>query len=126
MRLKSFTAKTTKEAMQMIRDELGEDAVIVNTSEERDALGGMNVHITAAVEKDDIYTDKPRNTAEPNNMPDDNWLYDTDDNEAMVIEEVTETLLRHTVPDEVLEQIIACASVLGRRGRATACLYRPS
>ena len=116
MRLKSFTAKNTKEAMQMVRDELGEDAVIVATREERNAAGGMMVHMTAAVEKDmnyggnTAYSDAPMRAEE---TPDENWLYEDDDNEAMVIEEVTENLLRHTVPEEVLEQIVSCASVLG-------------
>lgn len=111
MRLKSYTANTTKEAMQMIRDELGEDAVIVATREERDERGGMMVHITAAVDnRRDNYDE---GTDAQASIPDENWLYDDDDNEAIVIEEVTETLLRHTVPDEVLEQIVSCASVLG-------------
>ncbi len=115
MRLKSFTAKTTKEAMQMVREELGEEAVIVATREERNAAGGMSVHITAAVEKDGGYSNNTpySDKAAPESLPNEDWLYAEDDNEAMVIEEVTETLLRHTVPDEVLEQIVSCASVLG-------------
>ena len=48
MRLKSFTAKTMKEAMQMVRDELGENAVIVATREES---GG--VRVTAALEQEE-------------------------------------------------------------------------
>lgn len=107
MRLKSFTARNTKEAMQMVREELGEDAIIVATHEEKNAAGARQVHITAAVEKDVYYTDSK------DSKPTENWLYDDDDNEAMVIEEVTENLLRHTVPEEVLEQIISCASILG-------------
>ena len=45
MRLKSFYAKTLTEAMHMIRETLGEDAVIVATREEN---GGKAVRVTAA------------------------------------------------------------------------------
>lgn len=107
MRLKSFTAKNTKDAMQMIREELGEDAIIIATHEEKNAVGGRQVQITAAVEKDVYYSDDHQDE------PSQNWLYEDDDNESMVIEEITETLLRHTVPEEILEQIISHAAVMG-------------
>lgn len=90
----------------MVRETLGEEAVIIATREEKNAVGGAMVRITAAVEKDTLYGDS-------SDQPSDNWLYDDDDDEAMVIEEVTEVMLRHAVPDDVLEQIISCASVLG-------------
>ncbi len=49
MRLKNFTAPTMAEAMQQVRDTLGEDAIIVSTyTGER----GRGVQITAAVESD--------------------------------------------------------------------------
>ena len=47
MRLKSFYAKTMTEAMQMVRENLGEDAIIVATREEN---GGKAVRVTAAVD----------------------------------------------------------------------------
>lgn len=49
MRLKTFTATSMAEAMDMVRSQLGEDAIIVSTSQSR-ASGG--VEITAAVESD--------------------------------------------------------------------------
>jgi len=117
MRLKSFTAKNTKEAMQMVREELGEDAIIVATREEKNAVGGRQVQITAAIERDGYYADRSEESvpelSEFDEEPNEDWLYNDDDNEAMVIEEVTETLLRHGVPDEVLEQIVSHAAVLG-------------
>lgn len=106
MRLKSFTAKTLREAMQMVRDTLGDEAIIVATREDKNVVGGSMVHITAAVEKND-YADDNFDT------PSENWLYEDDDNESMVIEEVTETMLRHAVPEEILDQVISCAAVLG-------------
>lgn len=94
----------------MVRETLGEDAIIVATREEKNAPhivgGGTMVHITAAVEKDGYETENFEEASE-------NWLYDDDDNEAMVIEELTETMLRHGAPEEILDQIISCASVLG-------------
>ena len=106
MRLKSFTAKTMKEAMDMIRDSHGEDAIIVATHEEKNAVGGRAVRVTAAMEKDDYFN-------EDNQQASDDWLYNDDDNEAMVIEEITETMLRHSVPEDVLDQVVTCASILG-------------
>jgi len=47
MRLKSFTAPTMSEAMEMVRAELGEDAIIVSTQR---AAGSKGVRITAALE----------------------------------------------------------------------------
>ena len=94
----------------MVRETLGEEAIIIATREEKNALhipgGGAMVHITAAVEKDTLYEDN-------NDRASGDWLYGDDNNEAMVIEEITETLLRHTTPEEVLDQIISCAGILG-------------
>ncbi|WP_142848903.1 GTP-binding protein [Telmatospirillum sp. J64-1] len=47
MRLKSYTAPSMAEAMQMVRQELGEDAIIVSTQR---AAGAAGVRITAALE----------------------------------------------------------------------------
>lgn len=50
MRLKSFTAATMAEAMEMVRTELGDDAIIVSTQR---AAGQKGVRITAALEPAD-------------------------------------------------------------------------
>ncbi len=50
MRLKSFTAPTMAEAMEMVRLELGDDAIIVSTQR---AAGTRGVRITAALEPRD-------------------------------------------------------------------------
>lgn len=50
MRLKSFTAPTMAEAMEMVRLELGDDAIIVSTQR---AAGQKGVRITAALEPAD-------------------------------------------------------------------------
>ena len=55
MRLKSYNAATMAEAMRMVREELGDDAIIVSTQRASD---GQGVRITAALEdpsdEDDI------------------------------------------------------------------------
>jgi flagellar biosynthesis protein FlhF len=50
MRLKSFTAPTMAEAMELVRTELGDDAIIVSTQR---AAGTKGVRITAALEQAD-------------------------------------------------------------------------
>lgn len=110
MRLKSFYAKTMTEAMQMVRDTLGEDAVIVATREER---GGRAVRVTAAIEPSFEFTDDIAS--------DDGWLqYDDEMDEAAVAEEITDALLNHAVPEAVMDQILSCASVLGETNPAAA------
>jgi len=106
MRLKSYTAKTMTEAMKMVREDLGEDAIIIATREEN---AGKTVRVTAAVERDRAAP----GTAEPDDFADDNWLYADDDDEATVVEEITETMLRHGVPEDVLDQVVSCVSVMG-------------
>jgi len=96
-----------REAMQMVREEMGEDAIIVATREEKNAVGGAMVHLTAAIEKDNYAAENVGDIAS------ENWMYEDDDNEAMCVEEVTETMLRHGVPDEILDQIVSYASVMG-------------
>jgi len=51
MRLKSFLANSMREAMHKVREELGEDAIIVTTRE----MSGGRVRITAAIEQQNRY-----------------------------------------------------------------------
>lgn len=102
MRLKSFTAKTMRDAMDMVKEALGDDAVIVATREEKDRAGNPLVHITAAVEKD-----------MPGGSADSAWDRAEALDESGLSEEITDALLRHTVPEEVLDQIVSTASMIG-------------
>ncbi len=102
----------------MVRNTLGEDAVIVATREEN---GGKSVRVTAAVEQHDSYeTDFDRgftDNASQAPVNDYDWLgYDEDDAEQeanAVIEKLTDVMLRHAVPDEIVDHVISCASVIG-------------
>jgi flagellar biosynthesis protein FlhF len=169
MRLKSFYAKTMTEAMQIVRDTLGEDAIIVATREEN---GGKSVRVTAAVEYEDersqrhageerderamrrsqsapsaggearrdinfeLDAERRRRAGQSNVNPyndyddgfaeaiqdmaegpkiSDSWLqYDEEgEQDNMVVEYLTDTLLQHSVPGDVLDNIISTASMLG-------------
>tara|TARA_R110001592_G_scaffold27763_13_gene102772 strand:+ start:58497 stop:59540 length:1044 start_codon:yes stop_codon:yes gene_type:complete len=104
MRLKTFHAKTMTEAMQMIRDTLGEEAIIVATGEDR-AKG--NVRVTAAIEP-------AFEIGEDGIAGEDSWLqYDDETETDAVAEELTEIMLRHCVPEDVMDNMISCATVMG-------------
>jgi flagellar biosynthesis protein FlhF len=95
--------------MQMIRDTLGENAIIVSTREEN---GGRTVRVTAAIDED---TEATMPTA-PGSLAEaamGGWQYADDDDEATVVEEITEVMLRHAVPDEVLDDVVAAVNVMG-------------
>lgn len=114
----------------MVREHLGDDAVIVATREEN---GGKTVRVTAAIEQYDSYDDEFTNDGAVFAEDDtgfgtphfelgtveqpaegDSWLqYDGEDEEAAVIEKLTDVMLRHSVTDEITDQVISCATILG-------------
>ena len=104
MRLKSFYAKTMTEAMQMVRETLGEDAIIVATREEK---GGKAVRVTAAVEPAFELVRGGAASSE-------DWLqYDSEEDQNAIAEELTDVMLKHAVPEEIMDQVISCATVIG-------------
>ncbi len=114
MRLKTFYANTMTEAMQMIRETLGDEAIIVATGEDR-ARGG--VRVTAAIEPSfEIGNDGVAGVQ--------SWLqYDDEQDSDAVAEELTEVMLRHCVPENVMDNIISCATVMGFDDLGTALSY---
>lgn len=124
MRLKSFYAKTMTEAMHMVRETLGEDAIIVATREER---GGKTVCVTAAIEqmeRGEVWEsrEKPGRGGDPGfelgrggeAAQAQDWLqYDQEDEELAVAEELTDIMIRHGVPEDVTDMILSCATVMG-------------
>jgi len=121
MRLKTFYAKNMTEAMRLVRDTLGEDAIIIAT---RDENGGKSVRVTAAVEPmdnlPDPYADdhrdyapkKPR--AKFSNDTADYLQYDDENEfEGQLTEELTDVMLRHVVPNDVMDNILATAAMTG-------------
>lgn len=129
MRLKSFYAKTMTEAMQMVRESLGEDAIIVATREEN---GGKAVRVTAAID-DRFYPAAPagrggdRASARASSADDlafelgqggqvadrDDWLQydDEQDDESSLTEAIIDTLLKHGAPEDILDQVVNCAAM---------------
>ncbi len=102
--------------MQMVRDTLGEEAVIVAT---RDEQGGKMVRVTAAIDPSDYNDPDFESTAFETHDRDapassDSWLqYDDEQDEGAVAEELTDTLLRHGVSEDVMDQILSCATIVG-------------
>ena len=93
----------------MIRDSLGEDAIIIATREEK---GGKSVRVTAAIEEDRGIAFEIAKGGEV--ACDEDWLqYDdenTDDNN--ISEAILDVLLKHSVPEDVVDHIVSCASVM--------------
>ncbi|MQP65248.1 GTPase [Niveispirillum sp. SYP-B3756] len=97
MRLKSFHAPTMQDAMRLVREVLGDDAIIVATREEE----GVGVRVTAAIEEDEGIlaphpaiqaSQSPLRFAEPT-APD-------------PVDIVSEALLRHGVPAELNQRMM--------------------
>ena len=104
------------EAMQMVRDALGEDAIIIATRED---VAGKSVQVTAAL--DDTYvpvtprtrlTDSDFEPHTPSSR--DDWLqYDDEDKaDSDFSETLLECLLKHSVPEDILDQIISHAGMM--------------
>jgi flagellar biosynthesis protein FlhF len=124
MRLKTFYAKTMSDAMQQVRDTLGEDAVIIAT---RDENGGKSVRVTAAIEQMDSYEDnnvlsrvEPKRPhfeldTQPATNDRDEWdQYDAEEEfEGQITEQLTDVMLRHVVPNDVMDSLLATAAMTG-------------
>lgn len=105
MRLKSFHAKTMSDAMRMVRQSLGDDAIIVATREEE----GGGVRVTAAVEEDDLPATPVSGTARGGRAKAPPKPVEP---EIDVGEVVADALQRHGVPATLAEQLIDAASGL--------------
>lgn len=96
----------------MVRETLGEDAIIVATREEN---GGKAVRVTAAVE---MLSERGAPAFElsrgaSGGAPSRDWLqYDEEEETSAVAEALTDALLRHAVPENVTDQILSCATIM--------------
>ncbi len=98
----------------MVRDTLGDEAVIVASREDR---GGKGVHITAAIE--------PHFEISPDGLAaeTESWLqYDAEEDESLIAEELTDVMLRHSVPEDVMDNILSCATVIGLESPGVALI----
>jgi len=94
MRLKSFYGPTMTEAMRLVRETLGEDAIIVATRD--DENGG--VRVTAAI--DDVST-KSHNQS---------LSKVTQETDSESIDVIAESLIKHQVPNAIGERLLATAT----------------
>ncbi len=108
MRLKSFTAPTMKEAMQMVRDELGEEAIIISSRQSR--RRGGEVRITAAVEQP-AFDGSPANGGGRDPRP---------AASAQALEVIRRALENHGTPGRLVERIVGAARTLGAADPTTA------
>lgn len=93
MRLKSFTAATLPEAMRLVRNDMGPDAVILSS---QPGENGHSVRITAALE----------------NSPLDELHFAPDSNGLSPIDEISKALTYHRVPPGLFDRLIGTASAL--------------
>lgn len=101
MRLKSFHGNNLTEAMRLVREALGEDAIIVATRD--DDAGG--VRVTAAI--DDVPSAAAK--AETSTTPVARAMPARDDGSA-ALETIAEALTRHQVPSALAERLMATAT----------------
>lgn len=96
MRLKSFHAPTMQDAMRLVREVLGDDAIIVATREEE----GVGVRVTAAIEEDEgMMAVHPAVTAPSPSRFNEPVAPDP-------VDIVSEALLQHGVPAELNQRMM--------------------
>lgn len=118
MRLKSFYANTMTEAMHMVRENLGEDAIIVAT---RDEPGGR-VRVTAAVDRMDAPDFEAAPVPKMGSAASNEYLQYDGENDAndAVLDTLTDTLLKHGVPADISDTILSTADMMGGSTPAAA------
>src|SRR6202012_1838470 len=104
MRLKSYNAPTMAEAMRMVREELGEDAIIVSTQRSSD---GQGVRITAAL--DDAGEDDAIDRAISGR------------NTTPFGEKVREALIYHGAPARLADKLVQAAQAVEVGSPTMAC-----
>ena len=104
MRLKSYNAATMAEAMRMVREELGDDAIIVSTQRASD---GQGVRITAALEDPSDDDDIDRALTGRNTTP--------------FGEKVREALAYHGTPPRLIEKMVQAAMAVEVGSPTMAC-----
>ena len=104
MRLKSYNAPTMAEAMRLVREELGEDAIIVSTQRSSDAQG---VRITAALEEIGDDDDIQRALTGGDSTP--------------FADKVREALEYHGAPARLVDKLVCAAQTVEVGSPTMAC-----
>jgi flagellar biosynthesis protein FlhF len=105
MRLKSYTAPTMAEAMRLVREELGDDAIIVSTQRSSD---GRGVRITAALEDGSDDDEDIRRALSGRDT-------------SQFAEKVREALAYHGTPPRLTEKLVAAAAAVEVGSPTMAC-----
>jgi len=106
MRLKSYIAPSMAEAMHMVREELGDDAIIVSTQR---AAGGKGVRITATLEPTDVEEALGEMLAEALRTP--------------AAEVVRDHLNEHGVPSKLVDRLVNAVQTSGIADPQQACAH---
>lgn len=104
MRLKSYTAPSMAEAMQLVRRELGDDAIIVSTQR---AAGAKGVRITAALE--------------PQDVDDAITAMLSGHSGSSAAEAVRQALVQHGTPQRIVDRLVNAARTTELDDPALAC-----
>src|SRR5690348_344110 len=103
MRLRTFNAPDMKLAMQMIREALGDDAIIISSSR---AINGNGIVVTAAAEPvSDVEAPKPPHITPPVIS----FLQARAFTADHVLEQIEEVLRFHSTPPDVIAKLIETA-----------------
>ncbi len=102
MRLRTFSAPDMNAAMQMIRETLGSEAIIIASTR---AASGKGVTVTAAAEQTD-----GQDTDRLPTLPDASMTQET------VLDKIEAMLRFHSTQDHVVSQLLATAKMLALRG----------
>ena len=108
MRLRTFNAPDMKLAMQMIRETLGNEAIIISTAK---AAGGNGIVVTAAAEPGEYGANKHNP-----NPPVTSLLYATSFTNETVLEGIEEIFRFHSTPDDVVAKLLDTAKHLSLQG----------
>ena len=101
MRLKSYQAATMKEALALVREELGEDAIILSSAR---GDGGFGVKVTAAI-------DTPEPAVVPPPHLDDNDL-ESPANRPEIVQLLAEVLTSHGVEESLIQRLLRTVASL--------------
>lgn len=96
MRMKMFTADSMPEAIQLVREELGDNAIIISTQK---GENGKGIRVTAAIDDDAEFALPPPPVDEPLDA----------------LEALADALDRHSTPGALAERLLRAAAPLAER-----------
>lgn len=103
MKIRRFTAEGMPEALELVKNELGEDAVILATRKVTGAAGKLTLEITAAVDEQDVSEPPVPQTDIPQEAIKDKAAFDT----------LEDMLQKHGIMPEIREKILTAVDALG-------------